>query len=74
MTEHDVKNILGPGTDPTLLSDILRTGANAAELAQAKAWIEADEAQIDAHRPFPSGRVAGLVELLEADQEEDDLL
>jgi|TARA_B100000378_G_scaffold107021_1_gene85499 hypothetical protein len=73
MTENDVKSILGPGTDPTLLSDILRTGADASELACAKAWVEADEAQVDAHSPFPSGRVARLVELLEADQEEDDL-
>lgn len=74
MTENDVKSILGPGTDPTLLSDILRTGADASELARAKAWVEADEAQVDAHSPFPSGRVARLVELLEANQEEDDLL
>ena len=74
MTENDVISILGPRTDPMFLSDILRTDADASELARAKAWVEADEAQVDAHSPFPSGRIARLVELLEANQKDDDLL
>lgn len=73
MTENDVISILGPRTDPMFLSDILRTDADASELARAKAWVEADEVEGVAHSPFPSGRIARLVELLEADQEEDDL-
>ena len=45
------------------MHDILATGASAEELAQAQAWIANEEARLTGS-PLPSGRVAGLVELL----------
>lgn len=73
MTADEVKRILGPTVGPELLSDILRTGASPVELARARAWIEADEAQVDAHAPFPSGVVGELVEILDGDRPDDEM-
>lgn len=46
---------------PVFHADIIRSGASAEELAQAWAWVNADEAHINDGRPLPSGRVAELV-------------
>jgi hypothetical protein len=69
MTAEEIAAILGP-VDETLIAEINQTGATAEELAQAYAWLNADEALINEGRPLPSGRVAELVSLLEpADQD-----
>jgi hypothetical protein len=64
MREEDITAILGP-VDEVLIAEINRIGASHAELAEAWAWVSADEALINDGRPHPSGRVAELVSLLE---------
>jgi hypothetical protein len=50
----------------------LVTGATTQELAQAQAWVANDEALINAGAPLPAGRLARLVEILEALEETND--
>lgn len=72
ITREDVGAILGP-TDETLVNDLVLTGATAEELAEAWAWVNSDEALLNEGRPPPSGRVAQLVDLLAAGDEEEEL-
>lgn len=69
MTSDEVIAILGP-VDKTLVSEVVATGATQAELAEAFAWANNDEALIGEGRPLPRGRVAELVDLLVSDEEE----
>ena len=69
IASDDVITILGP-VDETLVADVIATGATPAELAEAFAWINNDEALIGEGRPLPSGRVATLVDLLVSDEDE----
>ncbi|MDP9757168.1 UNVERIFIED_ORG: hypothetical protein QE446_005092 [Rhizobium sp. SORGH_AS260] len=69
MKSDDVITILGP-VDETLVADVIATGATQAELSEAVAWINNDEALIGEGRRLPAGRVAALVDLLTADEEE----
>lgn len=72
MRREDITAILGP-VDEALLASITQTGASPEELAQAWAWVNADEALINEGRRLPSGRVAELVTLLEtADADSED--
>ena len=71
MRVEDITAILGP-VDETLIAEINRSGASAEELAEAWAWMNADEALINEGRPLPSGRVAELVALLEATELDPD--
>lgn len=64
MTAHDITAIIGPA-DEQLLSEILLTGATAAELAQAWAWVNSDDALVNAGHALPAGKVAELIDLLE---------
>jgi hypothetical protein len=48
----------------------MATGASAAELREAWAWLHSDEALMGAGRPLPGSRVAALIDLLEPDDEE----
>jgi hypothetical protein len=65
LTRDDVISVLGP-VDDTLAAELLATEASLMELEQAWAWLNADEAQIDAHAPLPTGRVAQLIDILSA--------
>ncbi|MCL2453440.1 MAG: hypothetical protein FWD08_07345 [Alphaproteobacteria bacterium] len=65
MRREDITAVLGP-VDEALLASINQTGASPKDLAQAWAWVNADEALINEGRRLPSGRVAELVSLLEA--------
>ena len=65
MRLEEITAILGP-VDDTLIVQINQTGASANELAQAWAWLNADEALVNEGRPLPKGRVAELISLLEA--------
>jgi hypothetical protein len=56
---------LGP-IDDHLVAEFLAIGAGPAEFAQARAWITNDEAPMNAGAPLANGRVAQLIELLEA--------
>ncbi|CAN7729356.1 MULTISPECIES: hypothetical protein [Neorhizobium] len=69
MTSEDVIAVLGP-VDRTLVTEVIATGATQAELAEAWAWISNDEALMGEGRHLPIGRVAVLVDLLAADEEE----
>ena len=71
MTAEEIVAILGP-VDETLIAEIEQTGAPSEELAQAYAWLNADDALINEGRPLPSGRVAELVSLLEAAEQDID--
>jgi hypothetical protein len=68
MTSEDVIAVLGP-VDETLLANIIATGATAAELAEAFAWINSEEALIGEGRRLPTGKVAELVDLLSAEED-----
>ena len=67
MTADEIAAILGP-VDEVLIAGINEIGATPAELAQAWAWFNADEALINQGRPLPSGKIAELVSLLEASE------
>ncbi|QWW71065.1 hypothetical protein [Rhizobium sp. WYJ-E13] len=69
MTSDDVIAILGP-VDNTLVADVIATGATQAELAEAFAWVNNDEALMGEGRRLATGRVAALIELLTSDEEE----
>lgn len=70
ITRDEIRSVLGPIGD-TLMADIAATGANAQELSEAWAWVNNDEALINTGRSLPSARVAELVTLLEAEEDED---
>jgi hypothetical protein len=71
MTREEVTAILGP-VDEILIAEINQTGATSEELAEAWAWLNADEALINEGRPHPSGRVGALVEILESIEPDPD--
>ena len=62
--------------DDALIAEIIGTGATVEEMTEAQAWVDNDEALMNAGRPLPNGRVGELVEILAelkaADNEEDD--
>lgn len=70
LTASEIEAVLGP-TDESMIAQIIATGATPADLAEAWAWINNDEALINEGRPLPTGKVAELCALL--DEPEDDL-
>jgi hypothetical protein len=46
------------------VADVIATGGTQAELAQAFAWINNDEALLSEGRLLPAGKVAELIDLL----------
>jgi hypothetical protein len=70
LTTEDVTAILGP-VDGTLIAEIVLTDASRDELARAWAWLNSEDALINAGQPPPSGKVAELIDLL-SDQAEDE--
>ena len=69
LTRDEVMALTGR-SDDRVVTDILTIGASRAELAEARAWLENDEAMLNAGRPIPAGRVARLLEMLQADDED----
>ncbi|RUX52236.1 MAG: hypothetical protein EOS58_13915 [Mesorhizobium sp.] len=69
MTRKDVVSVLGP-IDETLIADILSTGASFEELSEAWGWLNGDEALMGEGRPLPGTRVAELIDLLDADEDD----
>jgi len=69
LTRDEVSALIGRADD-RVLTEILNTGASRAELAEALAWLENDDAMLNEGRPIPSGRVALLVQILQADDED----
>jgi hypothetical protein len=70
LTREEARALIGPADDAAL-AEILQMGADRAELTEALAWIENDEAMLNEGRPIPQGRVARLVEILKTRDEED---
>jgi hypothetical protein len=70
LTRQDVQTLIGSTSD-VMLAEILDIGATRAELVEAWAWLENDEAMLNDGRPIPSGRVAALVDILRARDEEE---
>lgn len=50
--------------------EILATGASREELTEAFEWLQYNEPLMNEGRPLPSGRVAQVMEILEADEEQ----
>lgn len=69
MTREEIVSVLGP-TDETLVANILSTGASFEELREAWAWLNGDEALMGEGRPLPGTRVAELIDLLDADEDD----
>ncbi|MBM1174397.1 hypothetical protein [Microvirga arabica] len=69
LTRDEVMALTGR-SDDRVVTDILTMGASRAELAEAWAWLDNDEAMLNAGRPIPAGRVARLVEMLQTDDED----
>ncbi|MBB4039914.1 hypothetical protein GGR34_001561 [Microvirga flocculans] len=69
LTRDEVRALTGR-SDDRVVTEILAMGASRAELAVARAWLENDEAMLNEGRPIPSGRVARLVEMLQANDED----
>lgn len=70
MTSDEIVAILGP-IDEVLLAEIVQTGASPAELAEAWAWVNADEALVNDGRALPTGKVAVLVDMLTPPADDD---
>jgi hypothetical protein len=70
ITAKDIVSVLGP-VDETLMADVSATDATLGELAEAWAWVNNDEALIGEGRTLPSGKVAELVELLSAGEDDE---
>jgi len=71
LTREDILSVVGPA-DEAMIADLIATRATLEELSQAWAWVNSDEALINAGRPLPSGRTAELVELLASQDDEDE--
>jgi ribosome-binding protein aMBF1 (putative translation factor) len=69
LMRDEVRTLIGR-SDDRVVTDILTMGVSRAELAEALAWLENDEAMLNADRLIPSGHVARLIERLQADDEE----
>ena len=69
MTREEIVSVLGP-TDETLVADILSTGASFEELREAWVWLNEDEALMGEGLPLPGTRVAELIDLLDADEDD----
>ena len=65
LTREEVATALG-SVDDDLIAEILATGASPEEFAEARAWLANDEALMNAGAPLAKGRVARLIEMLEA--------
>ena len=71
LSRADIVSMLGP-VDDAVVAEIIATGANADELAQARAWVANDELLMNMGKPLAGGRVGRLVEIicdLDADEE-----
>ena len=50
--------------DDAVVAGLVGMGVTAEELAEARTWVESDEALVNSGKPLPSGRVGQIVELL----------
>lgn len=72
LSREEARALTGPVDDATL-AEIVKLGVTRAELVEAQAWIENDEAMLNDGRGIPAGRIARVVDILREKDEEDDL-
>ena len=70
LNRHLILKALGD-VDEAIIAKVLATSASADELAHAQAWIDNDEPLVNSGKPLPAGRVAQLVAILAALEEEN---
>jgi hypothetical protein len=70
MTFEQITAVLGP-IDRETAASLAATGASVAELEEARAWLQSDEALVNHGRPMPKGKVAELIDILSPPQEDD---
>jgi uncharacterized membrane protein YkvA (DUF1232 family) len=73
LTRKDVIATLGP-LDDAVVAEIIATGATREELAQAHAWLANDEALINSGMPMPTGRMADIIDIVAAQEQEEEEL
>jgi hypothetical protein len=71
LTREEATALLGP-TDDATLAEILELGLTRAELAEARAWIDNDEAMVGEGRGIPTGHVARVIEILKESELDED--
>ena len=69
-TGEEIRTILGP-IDDTLLASLLAVGATSAEVLEAQTWLNSDDYLHRSLHHGQTGRVAALVEILEAEEPEE---
>ncbi|MCB5175902.1 MULTISPECIES: hypothetical protein [Microvirga] len=69
LTRREVEALIGATEDGTV-AEILRLDPSPAEIAEAQAWVENEEAMLNEGRSIPSGRVGRLIEILNLREEE----
>lgn len=74
LNREAVERVLGP-VDGALAAQLIAIGATEQELREANAWSVDNDTPVNEFRPFPSGRVAELIEILETprDVEPDEV-
>lgn len=65
LTREEIVAALGP-VDDHLVAEVMATGASRDELALAEAWFTNDEAPMNAGDSLASGRIARIIDLLQA--------
>ena len=65
ITGKEIADVLGP-VDETLQAEIVAVDPTVAELAEAWAWTNNDEALIGEGRALPTGKTAALIDILDA--------
>jgi hypothetical protein len=71
LTRKDVTEMFGELED-VVIAKVIATGATSEELAEARAWLANDEPLMNAGRSLPSGRVARVVDIIAAINEEEE--
>jgi uncharacterized membrane protein YkvA (DUF1232 family) len=71
VTHDEVIAALGP-IDDIFVAQIIETGANSHELAEARAWLANNEPLMNEGKPLAAGRIAHLVEILATIEEDEE--
>lgn len=71
LTMETIVRVLGP-VDEAVAAQLAATGATEEELLEAHHWVNNDEPLLNDLRPLPKGRVAALIEILDALEEPDE--
>jgi uncharacterized protein (DUF111 family) len=72
LTREDMQALIG-SADDVALTELLDLGVTRAELLEAIAWVENDDAMLREGRAIPAGRVGQAVEILTARDAEETL-